>query len=291
MNWAWGGNDSWRHLSNEYFEIRFTSGDSIYAVNARAILHSAYDEIATDLKVTTNIDISVIICPSRQVFKQLTMGRLPKWVEGVANVRSHSMIIKSPNWDKSMSDFSGTLVHELTHLLFHHAVGYRRIPRWIDEGLAIFYSREEQWASATQISKALLTNSIIPLDQIDEVLTFHREKAKLAYQESYTAVQYLLATYDIDAIQIIIKGIRQGWSWDRTFQQATGSTLLEFEKEWRKYIEKEYRWYWLVEIDTFIWFIVVALFIIGFIVVRMKNRRTLEKWEEEELFDSDEKPG
>jgi hypothetical protein len=281
----------WMTVSQEHINIFYNRGDSLNASQALVILGNAFNEISHDLRVKPNGDISVFLCASHKIFKQLTLGRLPKWAEGVADIYHNSMVIKSPIWDRSKNDFAGTLVHELTHLLFHQAVGNRSIPRWIDEGLAIFYSREKEWASATQISKALLTHSIIPLQDIDRVLTFHQEKAKLAYQESYTAVQYLLAVYDIDAIHTIIDGIRQGWSWDDTFRRATGSTFSEFETEWYKHIEKEYRWYFLVEIDNYIWFVIIGLLIFGIIIIRLRNRRTLKQWEEEEQAEFEEKQG
>lgn len=282
LGWTLESKYYWKLLSAEHFKIYYGHRDSLNAAKAAVILSTAFDEVSSDLRVKPKDVISVFLCPSRRTFKQLTFSRLPKWTEGVANIHHNSMMIKSPVWDRTKNDFAGTLVHELTHLLFHEAVGNRHIPRWIDEGLAIFYSREKEWASATQISKALLTKSIIPLMDIDRVLTFHQEKAKLAYQESYTAVLYMLATYDIDAIHVIIEGIRRGWSWDDTFRQATGSSLAEFEAEWLRHIEKEYRWYFLVDIDSYIWFIILGLFILGIVIIRVRNRRVLKRWEEEE---------
>ena len=74
-------------------------------------------------------------------------------------------------------------------------MGPNPIPRWFDEGLAVYYSGERGLASSSLISKALLSNSIIPLEEIDEVLTFHKEKAQLAYQESFTAITFLIEEF------------------------------------------------------------------------------------------------
>lgn len=283
--------DGWSRLTDGQFIIYFSHRDSSYATQALQALRTAFDEISFDLKTKPLQPITVFICASKRIFEEFTLGKLPKWTGGFANINENSMIIKSPSWDRSQKDFTGTLVHELTHLLLHAAVSYRPVPRWIDEGLAIFYSREREWASASQISKALLTKSIIPLSDIDRVLTFHQEKAKLAYQESYTAVQYLLATYDIEAIHTIIEGIRGGWSIDNIFRQATGSSFPEFEAEWRKHIEKEYRWYFIVDFDSYLWFAIIGLFILGFVVIRLRNRRVLKQWQEEEEEELEENQG
>ena len=127
----------------------------------------------------------------------------------------------------------------------------------------------------------MLTRSIIPLNDIDKVLNFHREKAKLAYQESYTAVQYMLEMYDIYAIQGIIDGIRTGKNWDEIFINSTGSSFQVFEKEWYNHINEKYKWYFLSEFDSFIWIIILSLFIAVFVILKFRNRRTIKEWGDE----------
>ena len=263
------------------FKVIYTQPDSLYASQSIHSLMPMFDEISTDLNITKIDTIQILICPDRRFFNQITFGTLPKWIEGLADVHSNTMIIKSPRWDRTAHDFSRTLIHELTHLLFHQAVNGKPIPRWLDEGIAIFYSKEKEWATATQISKALLTRSIIPLNDIDKVLNFHREKAKLAYQESYTAVQYMLEMYDIYAIQGIIDGIRTGKNWDEIFINSTGSSFQVFEKEWYNHINEKYKWYFLSEFDSFIWIIILSLFIAVFVILKFRNRRTIKEWGDE----------
>lgn len=267
------------NLASGGITIQYIPADSSYAREAMSVLSSALEEITFDLQMNESETLSVVIVPNRKEFGKYIQGKLPKWTGAFAIPGYKKMVVKSPRWDRENNDFHANLIHELTHLLVHERISNKPIPRWIDEGLAIFYSREQRWKTSTALSKAIATHSLIPLSDIDYVLRFHQIKAELAYQESYSAVRYLLATYDIDAIQIILQGIRENRELDKSFVMATGSTFREFEQEWIQYIKKNYKWYWLSDLDNFIWIFILLLVILAVFIKRIRNRRTIDEWD------------
>ncbi len=270
---------SFHTLSSGDITVQYVIADSAYARKALTTLSRAFEEISFDLKVTKSETLSVLIVPSRSEFGKYIHGELPRWTGAFAIPQYKKMVVKSPRWDRGKNDFQANLIHELTHLLVHESIGNKPIPRWIDEGLAIFYSREQRWKTSTALSKAMATNSLIPLSDIDYVLKFHQIKAELAYQESYSAVRYLLATYDIDAIQIILQGIRENQDLDKSFVLATGSTFRVFEREWIQYAKKNYKWFWLSDIDNYIWIFILLLVVLAVLIKRIRNRRIINEWE------------
>ncbi len=267
-------------LEKNNIRIIYSPADSINAKQALNITGKYFDEISTDLFITERKTISVYIAPTRRNFRDFLRGQLPKWTGAFASPSENTMYIRSPRWDQD-NDFSTTLVHELFHLLIHQKMGITELPRWMDEGLAIFYSDDKKWIMSTAISKALATRSLIPLSQIDNVLKFHMAKAELAYQESYSAVQYLLATYDIDAVMKILDGLKSNQSMDDCFKTATGSSFHDFELEWINYIKKHYKWTWISEFDDYIWIFIIVLFFLVGIIIRLRNRQKLQEWENE----------
>jgi len=259
--------------------VHYLLTDSSQAREASAILSKSYLEISDDLQLMVEDTFHVFIAPSRQEFHSFARGKLPKWTGAFAVPASRAMVIKSPRWDRPETDFRATLIHELVHLLLHERVRHRPIPRWLDEGLAIFYAEAEKWSTLTALSKAAAANSLIPLADIDRVLNFQRAKAELAYQESYSAVHYLLLTYDIEALRIILQGIREGKDLDASFHLATGSTFVGFEQEWILYVKKNFKWFWLAEIDSYIWLLILVLGILAWLFIRRRARRKLQEWE------------
>jgi len=261
-------------------KIIYAHPDSVYINPSNKLLTTVLNELSRDFKIEKHDSINIYIVPSRSAFRELAKDRLPDWTAAFASPHSKSLYVKSPRWDNPQADFYSTLAHELVHLIMHAHMGNRRFPRWMDEGLAVFYSNEKQWQSATAISKAMLTDSIIPLSEIEQVLDFHKVKADLAYQQSYSAVRYILEFYDIDGMRAILDELRQGKSMDDAFYAGTASRFDDFELEWRSYIYHKHRWDWLQEFDTFIWLFVLMLLPFVYLTVKRRQKRIQQKWDE-----------
>lgn len=266
-------------LAGQQYNVYFSKADTTIARQCQTILDTIFPEMLYDFQVKWSGEVRVLIAPDRDAFVQISKGQLPDWTHAFAVPRDRLIVLKSPRWDRSREPFKTTLVHELMHLLLFEVVGNRSLPRWLDEGLALFYSRDSRWDTFTALSKAVMTGSLIPLQQIDDVLNYRRSKAELAYQQSYSAVKYLLTTYDIEALRILLNGIRKGQSWDQSFILATGSTVVQFEREWQQYAEQTHKWLWLSELETYIWIFILILAFLAVPLVRLRNRRRVAEWD------------
>lgn len=265
-------------MQSSRFIIFYQPRDIKNAQQVLNVLLDYYPIISAEIGYSTDDTFAVFMAPTRAAFRQLTYESLPDWVGAVALPGQNLMILKSPRWDTSETHPEVTAIHELTHLLLHQAVKRHAIPRWLDEGLAIYYSNDPQYISADQVSRAILTRSLIPLDQIDDVLSFQMPKAHLAYQESYIAARFLVETYGTKVLQGIIAELARGTSLDQAMIRILGSNLKEFESDWLAFIQKNYRWNFIDGVDL-IWLGVPFLFLLGYLVVKIRNRRTLQAWE------------
>lgn len=253
--------------------------DARFVDESLAVLRQAREEIEHDLALVREETLRVIIAPSRAWFRDYLRGELPEWTQAFAIPAVSTMIVRSPRWDRPESSLRQSLVHELLHLLLHQRIGNRELPRWLDEGMAVFYAEHADFENKSILSRALATGSLIPLQDIDRVLEFDPNRAQLAYQESYSAVRYLLATYDAEALRTLLVGIAVGEDLDLLFLRATGSTVAGFEREWHGYLQRTQRWLWLSEMDELIWLVLPLLFILVFLIIRHRNRRKMAEWE------------
>jgi hypothetical protein len=273
---------TFQQFEKNQFSIFSTATDSAYRRIAYNALEKAYNEITFDLQYVLPDTVSIYITPSRRIFTEMVAGSLPEWV-GAYAVPSHQiMVIKSPRWNPDNS-FEQTLVHELFHLILHSYMGHVTLPRWLDEGLAMFYAKERRWKTATFLSKAIASHSLIPLDQIDQVLNYQRAKADLAYQQSYSATAYLMQTYEIEAVRQVLAASKKRVPMDDCFQSATGSSYAAFEQEWRTFIEKNEKQVWFYEINDYIWVLIFFLLIAAVGARYLRNRRIIRQWQTEEL--------
>ncbi len=262
--------------------IHFTPPDSNHAKEALHILVKAREELAIDFALPAADTFQVIIVPSRAEFREYIREGLPKWAHAFATPAMRTMVVRSPRWDRPEASFRQALVHELIHLVLYAGAAGSPLPRWLDEGLALFYAEPLSWENRTLLSKALSTGSLIPLQKIDDVLQFQQPAADLAYQQSFSATRYLMATYDVEAMRHIVSGSIAGKDLDTLFIEATGSSLLEFEHEWLKHLEKTEKWNWLMESEELIWIGVPFLFLLAVFVIRWRNRRKVAQWQQEE---------
>ncbi|MBN1997463.1 hypothetical protein JW935_07930 [candidate division KSB1 bacterium] len=268
------------HREKNSVTVFFIPHDSIYANQASELIRQKWDEITWDIQAKAVKKPAVVITASRREYIQfIKTNKLPRWAAAVANPRQNIIYVKSPSWDQQNTSFRYNVIHEMIHILLNQIVAPYPIPRWLDEGMALYYSEEKRWSTNTSISKAVLTNSLLPLDDIDHVLEFHQIKAELAYHQSYSVVKYLISAYTEKSLQIIIEGLAQNKPRDEIFLEATGLTFADFEKQWRIYAREQNRWLWISEIQNYIWIFILLLLILAFILVHHRNKRIIQEWE------------
>lgn len=270
------------HLKTEppYF-IYYHAKDISSAEFVLKILPAAHRKLTTDFQIQLTDSITFFLTPSQKVFQHLVGKHIPKWSNGVAAPYSNVIVLKALSWVPPETDHRAIIYHELTHLFVNEAAHGQHVPRWLNEGLAVFYSGEKAFASGSLISKALITKSLIDLSDIDDVLEFHQDKARLAYQQSYLAVVYLLDNYEMSKVREILTKISQGKNSNEAFLEVLGTDLWDFEDEWLAYVQKKYRWNFLIDFDTYFWIFLVLLFILVFLFIKRRNRKTVQRWESE----------
>ncbi len=272
----------WQKITRSIFVVYFQVNDLQNSEKILNSLQSSYLRLSQEIGVELVDSVVVFITPSKEVFQKMVGENIPQWSDGIAAPIHNTIILKSPRWIPSETDNKAIATHELTHIILARAVKGNPIPRWFNEGLAVYYSGEKGYASSTLVSKALLTDSIIPLNDIDEVLQFHVDKAQLAYQESYLAIDYLMNQYGSDSVKKIIQKLGDGLNLNQALLRVIDLDLWEFEDEWLDYIKRKYRWHFMIEFDNYLWVLILALFIIGFIIMRRRNKKTIQRWQMED---------
>ena len=274
----------WRQLVRGQIVLHCYEEDLKNGERVMSIAHHALPRIVRDLNSPSIGEVTIVVAPSEKQFHALTGGQVPEWGVGAADPSRSLVFLKSPRFARPEANFKQIVVHELTHVVLGMALGGKEIDRWFDEGFAQYESGEKGIRGSILLARSLITGDILWLDEIDDVLTFRREKASLAYQEARAAVDYLVEIFGNDVIADIVQVLREGKGMDDALLAACGVGFQDFQTDWYLAMKHKYRWYILLDFPLVISTVLVILFLMAFFATRRRIRKKKHIWEKEDLY-------
>jgi hypothetical protein len=274
----------WRRLVRGKSVLHCYAEDLDHGSRILTIVEASIPGIADDLQLSTIGNVIIVIAPTEREFQRLTGGQIPEWGVGAADPSQSVVFLKSPRVARPEINIRQVLIHELSHVLLGMAVGSNPVDRWFDEGFAQYASGETGIRGGIVLARSLFTGHFLWLDEIDEVLTFRRDKANLAYQEARTAIYYLVDKYGDEVIAGIVRALKDGNEMDGALRAVIGMGFQDFQTDWYLAMKQKYRWYILMDFPLVFSLVIVILFLTAFIVTRRRIRKTKRIWEEEEKY-------
>ena len=243
-------------------------------------------EVAERLGGVPHPDLAVYIAQSDQDFKTLTRNRIPHWGIGVAYPQAMTIVLRYRAGQTEA--LLQTARHEFSHILLHNAVPSTsdRLPVWFNEGVAMWVAREWRLRQSLEVAVAAFCDGLVRLAEVDSVLTFGAARAELAYDQSYLAVLFIIERGGEGALQDVINHLRDGTSFDAALHRVTGLTPEAFEIAFGAFVAARFGFLALLTSGEAIWFYIVFLVLMVWVGVRLRNRRTLARWEAEDPLDA-----
>ena len=132
---------------------------------------------------------------------------------------------------------TGTASHELTHILNHRAGDsiIRRIPSWLDEGLAEFGNVAPGFSYDIALEFALGTDRLLPITSMPS-LPGDPEDVIIFYGQARSVVEFMIAAYGPNAMRELLAILKEGTNMDDAIQQVYGVSRVELENQWREII-------------------------------------------------------
>lgn len=153
-----------------------------------------------------------------------------------AIVINNKLLIKSPGVIASFDDLKSTITHEYLHLLLHK-ITRGKIPTWLNEGVAEFFSEGD--ISPTQkklLQETLLQNELFPFEDLQDNWKLSGKKLSLAYLQSRSLISFLVKEFGIKKLTEIIHLL----SCDKTVNTALflslGMDFNQLQNRWRGYL-------------------------------------------------------
>ncbi len=208
--------------------------------------------------------------------------RTPPWVSGWANGNA-GLVVMFPSRARRYPDggLEELLRHELSHVLAARAARGRPIPRWFDEGLALFGSRGWQLEDRSRLAFAMVRGRPTTLARLDELFAGGEGEMARAYAISGAFVRELILRHGRDVSGKILRSVGEGEPFAEAFAAETGESLAAAEASFWQTQTVWNRWVPFITSTLALWLFITFLALWAIRRRRAKNRMRIEEWEEE----------
>ncbi|MBU1636656.1 hypothetical protein KKC97_03220, partial [bacterium] len=275
--------------ANDYVRATYGKYSFVYCPEDSAfidplwqLLRNSIPVVEHQLLLQLSDSVRFFITPSEREWARVTAGS-PLWANGIAYPSRGIAVLKSPSFGlKYGSPLPITAIHEYVHLLIESGAEDAEIPRWLDEGLAQLLANQYDYRDTDLLSRAVVSNRLHRLWDIQHLLSMNDQDARLAYAQSLIAVEWLRDEYGMAGLSNLIHELRGGKRFEEVFPALYGMQFGEFESRVLQKLRDTYSTAFYMNTEFWVPLLfVVLVFFAGFARYRHR-RKTVAKWEESE---------
>lgn len=275
---------TWKEVHSPHFIVRYQGKEGKIASFIMKRGEEMRGEVLANIGHSPHTPTIIYLAPDRNAFQEVQPGgKPPSWSIGVAYPEHNLIVILSPHAQKwERGDIEETLRHEYAHLALAMAIKGNEAPLWLAEGITLLQERGWGISASFALGRGVLSNRLIPLEELASSFPAQKEQAQLAYAQSESFVGFIKADCGEQALPRLIRGLSYGLDLNTAVQQATGLGLRDLERRWRDDLRRRYSWVPIATSLLSVWFVASLLFLIGYFLKRHRAKKIREKWEQEE---------
>ena len=209
------------------------NGSRRFEIRVLDILEDAYRDVRSSLGVAPPRAVQVVVWDPELFQRQydgLFRFQAAGFYDGVIHVRGATNV---------SAELTATLHHEFVHASLDAASPRGSFPGWLNEGIAEYFARlalgrrAPSFGEYAALRDAHAQGRWIPLAELGQTSFGHldAERARLAYLESYAAVELLVRQKGADSLGRLLKRIPRTNSVDRALRRTYKLDLAELENE------------------------------------------------------------
>lgn len=229
----------WKKLSNEKLALFWYNGSDSFgkALFDRGV--EAMRFLEQDTGVIIDTQIQTYIYGNRTDFRNALSVGAQEWTGGQAFPDYSVVLINveptALEWGKRAT------VHELTHQVIHQKIrgplGDLSMPRWMDEGLAMYYETfpdqlDVQFSRPLQ--RAIQSDTVVALRTLTGSFPADSSAANLAYAQSYSVVEFIYRKYGKDKMATLLQEFKKGGAYDDILKKVIGEDTDSLDNVWRQ---------------------------------------------------------
>jgi hypothetical protein len=227
---------TWQNLSEGLVNIYWYNGGIAFAKEVMSAAQEALTRLSGDTGAQLKKPVKIYVYGSNQDL----LGALIfpyEWTGAVTYSQYGTIAIGvSPanlGWGKR------AIAHELSHLVIHQVTfnPYNDLPRWLDEGLAVFNEGLLDVSFGTALKRAVDAGNLISVRSLASPFSANADQASLSYAESYSFVSYLISTFGQGKMLEMLNLFSRGSTSDNALMAEYGFDSDGLNSRWRDYVK------------------------------------------------------
>ncbi len=220
----------------------------------------------------------MVIAANSKVYDGWTKqhSAIMEYSSGFYNRRNKTIFLKNPKYLKNISNIRKLLLHEY----IHHFVGsfWRDPPLWFNEGMAVYFSNDMGIERELNFAKNYILGNSLPLGQMKNTYPKNMIEWESFYAKSGLAVKYLYTKKRGSFYRLWDKAGSAG-NFERAFLNSFFMTTRTFSDQFEDYSKIHFKTAILMASTGLIWGVLPFILIVGVIRKKIKNKKTVESWE------------
>ena len=224
---------TWRKIQSGQISLYWYEGDNAFAGEILKSAESALARLSRDTGATLSRPVKLYIyASSRDLLGSMINPQ--EWTGGVAFTRYGAVAIGigtgELDWGKS------AVVHEFTHLVIGQMTlsPYGDIPRWLDEGLAVYNEGPLAPEFAAALAQVVANKTLISVRSLASPFSALPSKAVLSYAESQSIVNFLINNYGKDKMFELLTTFKEGADYDGALKKVYGFDMDGLSTLWQQ---------------------------------------------------------
>lgn len=224
---------SWSERSERNVTVLWYEGGEAFGQELMATATRTLDRLQAEIGAQLDLPVRIYVYASVPDMRGALEANEVEWVGGAA--WPDLGVIVGAIEPGDVGEVRRIIPHELSHQVLHQATDnpYGGVPRWFDEGLAVYYEEGDGSYYGVQVADAAERGLLIPLEALAASFPTDPELAGLSYAQSREVVAYIDATYGADSLRALTASFAAATPLERAVQETLGVTVDELDAGWR----------------------------------------------------------
>ena len=224
----------WQKIGEGPFSVFTYEGDEGRHLLDVALMNA--DTLEEEIGVALTDPVRIYVYANRSDMRQALPSRSERYDEMTVTlgmVVSGDTLLLLGN----ASNVEQTLAHELSHIVVGLATDnpISDLPRWLDEGLAMYAERELPATNQLALDRAIRNDELISVRSLSGY-SGDPDMVDLFYAESYSLISFMLDEYGRDKMRELLTEFSGGIYQEDALMAVYGFGLDELDARWREHL-------------------------------------------------------